>query len=92
MARNANLLKIPKIGRLACKLAQFSIFGEDVLRASTPLGKGDLPALPASGMDKLKEVLLDRFPRYRRNLVEFEELWEECIVSIQHLCKRLRRK
>ena len=28
MARNANLLKIPKIGRLACKLAQFSIFGE----------------------------------------------------------------
>ena len=92
MARNANLLKIPKIVRLACKLTQFSIFGEDVLRASMPLGKGDLPALPASGMDKLKEVLLDRFPRYRRNLVELEELWEECIVSIQHLCKRLRHK
>ena len=85
MARNTNLLKIPKIGRLACKLAQLSIFGEDVLRASTPLGKGDLPALPASGMDKLKEVLLDQFHRYRRNLVEFEELWEECILSIQHL-------
>ena len=57
-----------------------------------PLGKCYLPALPASGMDKLKKVLLDRFSRYRRNLAEFEELWEECILSRQHLCKRLRRK
>ena len=92
LACNANLLKIPKIGHLACKLAQFNIFGEDVLRASTPLGKGDLLALPASGMDKLKEVPFDQFPRYRRNLVELEELWEECTLSIQHLCKRLKPK
>ena len=35
MARNANLLKIPKIGRLAYKLTQF---GEHVLRASTAQG------------------------------------------------------
>ena len=56
-----------------------------MLRASTPLGKGDSPALPASGMDKLKEDLFDQFPRYRRNVVEFKELWEECVQSIQHL-------
>ena len=92
MAHSANLLKIPKIGHLACKLAQFSFFCEDVLRASLPLVKRDLPALPGSGIDKLKEVLLDQFPHYRRNLVEFEELWEEYVLSMQHLCMRLRRK
>ena len=66
--------KLLKIGHLACMLAQFSIVGEDVLQARTPLGKGDLLALSASGMDKLKEVLLDQLPRYKRNAVEFEEL------------------
>ena len=74
--------KLAENRNLASKLAKFRIFGEDVLRASTPPGKGDLSALPVSGMDKLKEVLLDQFPRYRRNLVEFEELWEECL----HIC------
>ena len=37
-----------------------------------------MPALPASGMEKLEEVLLDQFP----SNVKFEELWEECVLSI----------
>ncbi len=43
LKKNPHLIKISKIGRLACKLAQNSIFGEDILKRCTPLGKGDFP-------------------------------------------------
>ncbi len=64
---------------------QNSIFGEDILRHCTPLGKGDFPALPRDGMAKLKNVLQDQFSVFRRNPAEFEELWESAVIAIQHL-------
>ena len=66
-----------------------SIWGA-VLKRCTPLGRGDLPALPREGMDKLKSILKQQIPFAQRNPAEFEELWEVCIIAIQHLCERLR--
>ena len=90
LRKHKHLIKVCSVGRLACKLARFAIFGEDVLRGCTPLGKADLPALPRQELAKLKDILLKQFLLYRRNLVKFEEVWESCITAIQHLCKRLR--
>ena len=63
---------------LEYRLAQFSIFGEDVLLACVPLGKVILACLASLWNGKLEEVPLDKFP----SNVEFEELWEECVLSI----------
>ena len=92
LRKNSKLIKISTIGRLACKLAQYSIFGEDILQRSTPMGRKDLPPLACDKLDVLKKVLRDLFPMFHTRAAEFEELWEDCILSIQHLCKRLRSK
>ena len=87
---NSRSAKLSTIGRFACKLARHAVFGEAVLKRCTPLGRDDLPALPSEGMDKLKSILKQQLPFAQRNPAEFEELWEVCIIAIQHLCKRLR--
>ncbi len=92
LMKNSNLIKICKIGRLACKLAQHAIFGEHVLKQCTPLGRGDLPALPHEEMMKLKGILQEQFPLFCRNPAELEEVWESAVLAIQHLCKKLRAK
>ncbi len=80
------------MSKLACKLAQHSIFGEDNLKRCTPVGRGELPPLSREKMSQLKEILRDLFPIFRKNAIEYEEVWQDCILSIQHLCKRLRMK
>ena len=56
-----HLIKVCSVGRLACKLARFSNFGEDVLREYMPLGKADLPAFPRQELARLKGILLEQF-------------------------------
>ena len=54
-------MKVYSVGQLACKLARFSNFGEDVLREYMPLGKADLPAFPMQELARLKGILLEQF-------------------------------
>ena len=68
LSKNKKLIKISSIGRLACKLAQHSIFGEDVLKKSTPMGRGELPPLPKEDLDHLKKILRDIFPIFKTSL------------------------
>ena len=61
LRKHKHLMKVCSVGRLACKLARFSNFGEDVLREYMPLGKADLPALPRQELARLKCILLEQF-------------------------------
>ena len=90
LAKYNKLCKVSQAGVLSCKLAREAFFGEDVLRQCTPLGKRDLPPLPIEELAALKETLVEVFPLYHKNRVEFEEIWSDCITALQQLCKRLR--
>ena len=82
---NSKLLQsVAKAGRLAVKLARDSYFGEDVMRVNTVSG------LPK---DKLKEIKARLYEVYRfDNLVEFEPLWQKCLIAIGKACQGLRAK
>ena len=82
---NSNLLQsVTKAGRLAVKLARDSYFGEDVMRVSTVSGLQK---------DKLKEIKARLYEVYRfDNLVEFEPLWQKCLIAIGKACQGLRAK
>lgn len=78
------LLSTIKAGRLAVKLARESYFGEEVLKEST------VSSLPK---EKLKEIKARLYEVYRfNNLVEFEPLWQKCLISIGKACQALRAK
>ena len=49
-------INVCSAGRLCCKLARYAFFGEDVMRACTPLGMRDHPGLPSADMAKLKKL------------------------------------
>ncbi len=53
------------------------------------MGRGELPPLSREKMSQLKEILCDLFPIFWKNTIEYEEVWQDCILSIQPLCKRL---
>ena len=73
-----------KAGRLAVKLARDSYFGEEVFRGST------VSSLPR---EKLKEIKARLYEVYRfNNQVEFEPLWQKCLISIGKACQALRAK
>ena len=55
-----------------------------------PFVKAVLPALPRQELARLKCIQLEQFTLYHHNPVEFEEVWESCIIAIQYLCKCLR--
>ena len=74
-------------GTLAMILAKDALFGEAVMRRCTPLGNGDLPALPEKELRKLKHIMEQVF---RESPNEFEITWATCIQSIQHASNRLR--
>ena len=83
-ANNKLLLSVAKAGHLAVKLARESYFGEDVMRVSTVSG------LPK---DKMKEIKARLYEVYRfDNLVEFEALWQKCLIAIGKACQGLRAK
>ena len=78
------LLSTIKAGRLAVKLARESYFGEEVLKESI------VSSLPK---EKLKEIKARLYEVYRfNNLVEFEPLWQKCLISIGKACQALRAK
>ena len=79
-----------KAGRLACKLAQEALFGEEVMKECTPIGNRDLPALPQKELRELKKVMFMQYPQYWKTAVEFEPVWKKCLEAVQQLCKRLR--
>ena len=57
------------------------------MKACTPLGMRNLPSLPKSELEALKKAMLDIFPVYKNSRVEFEAVWEKCIVALQQCCK-----
>ena len=73
-----------KAGRLAVQLARYSYFGEDAMKIST------VSSLPK---EKLKEVKAGLYEVYRfNNQVEFEPLWQKCLIAIGKACQALRAK
>ena len=83
---NSKLLpSVTKAGRLSVKLARDSYFGEDVMCTSTTVSGLD--------KDKLKEIKARLYEVYRfDNLVEFEPLWQKCLIAIGKACQGLRAK
>ena len=82
---NQNLLQSTvKAGRLAVQLARYSYFGEDAMKIST------VSSLPK---EKLKEVKARLYEVYRfNNQVEFEPLWQKCLIAVGKACQALRAK
>jgi len=85
IGNNQKLLQsTSKAGRLAVKLARESYFGEEVMKVST------VSSLPR---EKLKEIKARLYEVYRfNNQVEFEPLWQKCLISIGKACQGLRLK
>ena len=67
-------INICSAGRLCCKLARYAFFGEDVMRACTPLGMRDRPGLPSADMAKLKEAMISQF----QSTEEVPSILREC--------------
>ena len=80
-----------KMGELAAKLARESFFGKELMRQSTVMGFKDYPALPADGIQALKQTILTVCPEYQHNPCAFESLWRRCIDAINHACSKLRK-
>ena len=76
-------LNVCTAGRLICKLARLSFFGEDIMKAYTPLGGRNLPGLPQREMAELKATVMGCFPVYNRSLSEFEDVWEKFLTALQ---------
>ena len=73
------LLSVAKSGPLDVKLARESYFGEDVMLVSTVSG------LPK---DKMKDIKARLYEVYGfDNLVEFEPLWQKCLIAIGKGCQ-----
>ena len=93
----AILSKYPKLRgeskapTLAVKLAHECFFGDKVLVQCTPGGGRNLPALPISELNQLKEVIFTQFSNLWYNQLEFEsKVWTPCFNAIGQACKRLR--
>ena len=84
------LVNEAKIGALAVKLAKESIFANDLMKTCTVKGHRDLPALPAEGLNRLKETLYGLFPKFWENPASFEPLWNTACEAVGQACKRLR--
>ena len=91
IARYPNL-KGGKVPTLAVKLAKEAFFGEKIMKQCTPLGGRELPGLPTTELQQLKEALYSTTPQYWSNIADFESVWSDCIASIGQVCKRLCNK
>ena len=90
LTKHRRYINICSAGKLCCKLAHYAFFGEDVMRACTPIGMRDRQGLPSADMAKLKETMISQFPIYKRSPIDFEGLWEKCINALQQCCNKLR--
>ena len=83
------LCSVANVGTLAVKLARYSFFGDDVLRASSLTGKNGAP---------LNETQLELLQNFICNTVvpsmpleDFKKhLWLLCKAALSNCCKRLR--
>ena len=83
------LCSVANVGTLAVKLARYSFFGDDVLRASSLTGKNGAP---------LNETQLELLQNFICNTVvpsmpleDFKkQLWPLCKSALSNCCKRLR--
>ena len=91
MQSNPELCTAANILKLTVRLAQDSLFGDDVLVRSSVTGKVGFP-LDEQKLELLQTVL--RTKVYRDMTVEsFKELvWPKCKEAIAAYCKRLRKK
>ena len=85
IGNNQKLLQsTSKAGQLAVKLARESYFGEEIMKVST---------VTSLRREKLKEIKARLYEVYRfSNQVEFEPLWQKCLISIGIACQGLRMK
>jgi len=85
IGNNQKLLQsTSKAGQLAVKLARESYFGEEIMKVST---------VSSLRREKLKEIKARLYEVYRfSNQVEFEPLWQKCLISISIACQGLRMK
>ena len=81
-----------KAGQLVVKLAKEAFFGTDVMVQCTVSGKRQLPGLPLSELNSLKQTLFQQFPEFWGNIAEFEEVWAVGVDALNQSCKHLRTK
>ena len=93
------LKKYPKLkgasraGELAVKLAMEAFSGEQVLTKCTVKGCRNLPALPPSELQQLKQVVFSQVPQFWSNPADFDhDVWASCIVSNQSLRSQKQKK
>lgn len=79
-------------GTLAVKLARECFFGEDVLAKCTVYGARDKPALPSAELAQLKQAMFNLFPQFWQSPIQFEPVWNACVISINQCNKGLRSK
>ena len=79
-----------KAGQLVVKLAKEAFFGTDVMTRCTVNGRRQLPGLPLSELNSLKQMLFQQFPEFWGNSAEFEEVWAVCVDALNQSCKHLR--
>ena len=71
-----------KAGRLAVRLAKDAYFGTDMMKTNT------ISSLPTPQKKKIKEKV---FKAYNfTNPLEFEPIWQKCVIAIGKACQALR--
>ena len=86
------LKTVGSAGTLAVKLARECFFGEDVLAKCTVYGARDKPALPSAELAQLKQAMFNLFPQFWQSPIQFEPVWNACVISINQCNKGLRSK
>ena len=92
MEKYRKLKTVGSAGTLAVKLAKESFFGEEVLVRCTVYGAREQPGLPIEELNQLKQTIFNQFPQFWRSPMQFETVWNSCIVSINQCSKNLRKK
>ena len=79
-----------KAGLLAVKLAKEAYFAEEVMIRCTVSGKRQLPGLPLTELNQLKQKMFEQFPEFWNNAAEYEDVWAACVTSLNQSCKHVR--
>ena len=76
-----------KLSRLAVKIAREAVFGQQVMRESTPLGSNNLKALDFEKLLAIKGAV-----QLFCNQGDLESTWKVCMEAIGQACKFERKK
>ena len=61
-----------------------------MLAQCTVSGLRQLPALPLTELNELKQTMFTRFPEFWGNPIEFESVWALCSDAVNQACKYVR--